>query len=636
MMKNFFNTSSSLSLRKSKSILRHVYHLFRRKKKNLSPAQIAEIQSTLSALQTEILNKDREKAHLLSEQALSLSRIHLKKTGFEHFRDLVFALAFALIVAIIVRQMWFEFYEIPTGSMRPTLKEQDRLIVSKTDFGINLPLTVKHLYFDPSLVKRSGIFIFTGENMDIRDVDTRYFYIFPGKKQFIKRLIGKPGDTLYFYGGLIYGIDEEGQDISSQFQLPELSRIDHVPFIRFEGNISLPLSPVQGVFSPVVIYQMNEPVARLWLTSHNQINGEMLNLSQTRNPKVASPLREYGDLWGFKNYAMARLLTKEQAKQQSDQMISDLEEGILYLELRHHPSLSSAKLGRDEMGRLRPSLGYSTSIVPLQQQHLKDIFENLYTVRFVVKNGFARRYGLDAMQSSGNPFLPHFNDVPDGTYEFYYGKAYQIKWQGIAIELPADHPLYKFDPARVQMFFNLGMEFDTRFNPQTRNQKIVPMRYAYYRNGDLYLLGAPILKNDDPILVNFIARENQRQSIANGKNPYQAFEDLGPPLLANGELDKNLVREFGLRIPPKMYLALGDNYANSSDSRDFGFVPQENLRGGPDFIFWPPGKRWDRPNQPSYPLFTLPRIIIWCLAAICFIFWWSVHQRRNKLPLKGL
>ena len=31
--------------------------------------------------------------------------------------------------------------------------EQDRLIVSKTDFGINIPLTPSHFTFDPSLIR---------------------------------------------------------------------------------------------------------------------------------------------------------------------------------------------------------------------------------------------------------------------------------------------------------------------------------------------------------------------------------------------------------------------------------------------------------------------------------------------------
>ena len=103
------------SLRKSKHILRHAYHLFKKKKKKLSPETQALIKESLLALQQEVLDKNREKASELAKQVESLCSVHMKKTGFDQLRELVFALAFALCVAVLIRQMWFEFYEIPSG-----------------------------------------------------------------------------------------------------------------------------------------------------------------------------------------------------------------------------------------------------------------------------------------------------------------------------------------------------------------------------------------------------------------------------------------------------------------------------------------------------------------------------------------
>ncbi len=248
--------SSLFSLRKSKHILRHTFHVFKRKSKKLSKETRDHIRATLEALQNAILEKDRKTADLLAKETLTLTELHLKKNFFDQFRELIIAIVFALTVAILVRQMWFEPYEIPTGSMRPTLKEQDRLIVTKTNFGINFPLRAAHLYFNPDLVQRNGIFVFTGANMDIRDVDTMYFYLFPGKKQYIKRLMGKPGDILYFYGGEMYGIDKDGQDISPSLQLERLDRIEHIPFIDFDRKIVVPPAATQGIYSPVFFYQM--------------------------------------------------------------------------------------------------------------------------------------------------------------------------------------------------------------------------------------------------------------------------------------------------------------------------------------------------------------------------------------------
>jgi len=604
------------SLRESKKIFLSVYHLYSKQKKRLTDQQNQKIYAKLKALEEALLEKNREKASEYADEIKLLPSAELKKTSFEKIRDILLALAFALGIAVLIRQMWFELYEIPTGSMRPTLKEQDRLTVSKTNFGINLPLTTKHLYFDNHLTQRGSIFIFTGANMPIRDVDTLYFYLFPGKKQYVKRLMGKPGDCLYFYGGLIYGIDSEDRDITPELQPPYLDRIDHIPFIHFEGKTTFPSSSTKGIVSPVLIHQMNEAVARLYLTPYNQPRGELINV----NPAI----KEYSELWGFKNFAMSRLLTRSELLSLTEIKSEELPESPLYLELQHHPSISSLQVVRNEKGQLRPTLSYTISHIPLNEEHLRTLFNALYTARFHVKNGIAYRFGLPESYLKTYPFLPHLEGVPDGCYEFYHGKAYEIKWQGLAVACPLDHPLYQFNIKRIQLLYNIGIEFDTHFMPQYKNQTFYPSRYSYYRNGDLYLMGSAILQKTDPTLIHFINEESKNAS---------GFIDHGPPIKPNGQLDIDFIKQFGLKISASDYLALGDNHAMSADSRDFGFVPEDNLRGAPDFIFWPPGSRWGAPNQTPYPLFNLPRTIIWITAAVGIGIWWRIHRRRTKLPL---
>ncbi len=616
-------------LKKAKKTLLAAYHRFCKKKKELSPETAEQIKKELISLQSAVMQKDSIKAVEISHIVQNSANVHLKKNFFEQTRDFILGVAAALFIAILIRQMWFELYEIPTGSMRPTFKEQDRLSVSKTDFGINFPLRLGHFYFNPDLIKRNNIVIFTVEDMDVRDANTVYFYLFPGKKLLVKRIIGKPGDTLYFYGGKVYGIDEAGQDITPELQPPQLDKIDHIPFISFEGTrVSTTPSVLPDIFSPVIIYQMNEPIARLYATSRTQARGELLPKIQMQNPGLT-----YEDLWGIKNFAMARLLTKDQVRMFTDQDPSLMEEGVLYLELKHNPSLSMARIGPDEYNRVRPLVGLSTSVIPLQESQLKAIMDNLYTARFIVNNGFSYRYGINPDRFGTQAFFPYLPTIPDGTYEYYYGKAYQVKWQGITSELPSSSPLYRFDPQRVQLLFNIGMEFDNRYNPQSKEQYLVPSRYAYFRDGDLYLMGAPILKKDDSTLTTFIEREKKRQMLCRPGNSYHPFIDQGPPVDASGNLDIAFIKQYGLKIPPKSYLCLGDNHANSGDSRDFGFVPEQNLRGGPVFIFWPPGNRFGAPNQPSYPFFNPGRLIIWSLALIGFGTWYYIHRKRNRLPL---
>jgi signal peptidase I len=71
----------------------------------------------------------------------------------------------------------------------------------------------------------------------------------------------------------------------------------------------------------------------------------------------------------------------------------------------------------------------------------------------------------------------------------------------------------------------------------------------------------------------------------------------------------------------------------SGDSREFGFVPEDNLKGGPTFIFWPPGSRWGVPNQKGYPWWNLPRVIVWTLGVGAMIGSSLYYRRKHKKPL---
>jgi signal peptidase I len=47
-----------------------------------------------------------------------------------------------------------------------------------------------------------------------------------------------------------------------------------------------------------------------------------------------------------------------------------------------------------------------------------------------------------------------------------------------------------------------------------------------------------------------------------------------------------------MTVPPRSFLALGDNSANSADGRYWGFVPEKDVIGRPIFIYYPLSKRW--------------------------------------------
>lgn len=601
MLRSFF------SLRKSKKVLRNVDRLYQKKWKILDPHAKEKIITHLEALKVALKSRNGPEATLCSRNLSEAAERFMPQTAFEKVRNFVSSIGFALVIAIVIRQMWFELYSIPTGSMRPTLKESDLLMVSKTDFSVNVPLSPSHFFFDDSLVKRGSIVVWTGANMDIPDSDTVYFYLFPGKKLFVKRLMGKPGDTLYFYGGKMYGIDRDGNDLAELRFSDWTENLEHIPFIQFDGKVDT--SEFQGqIFTTSVFRQMNLPIAKLKANVIGSVKGEMLAQDGRES------LQNYSDLWGMKNYAMARLLNQDEMALMHPG--AKLEKGLLYLELTHNPSLKDARLVRDKMNRARPDLSTSVSLIPLQKEHVDAISNHMITCRFKVENGKAFHIGSDQRYMS--QYFPVLKGVPDGTYEIQDGKASRVYPFGITKELAKDHPLYSKDPAMVQQLYNLGIEFLTLFNP-AKNNPFHPSRYAYFRDGALYLLRAPIIQKDDPTLVAFARGEAEK------KVP---FLDMGAPLTADGKIDADFIRKYGLIVPDKTYLMLGDNHAMSADSRQFGFVPQDNLKGCLSFLFSPPGARFGKLPQAAKDHFTFPTFFVWGSALL--VMGGTLIYRRKK------
>ena len=270
------------------------------------------------------------------------------------------------------------------------------------------------------------------------------------------------------------------------------------------------------------------------------------------------------------------------------------------------------------------------TIIPVQERQLDALMKNMYTARFEVKDGAVRRYSVgETTFNSTNPKLP---GVPDGTYEFYYGKASRVGWGGITTELPLDHPLYNHDPALFQTLFNMGIDWNTIYEPTVQNTYLFPHRYAYFRDGTSISLEELSMDKEDPVLERFATKEQQKQAKSTESKPYPAFKDYGPPL-KDGVIDVDYIKMYGLHISPKQYLVLGDNHAMSADSRICGFIPEENLQGVPEYIVWPPGSRWGTPNQPPYPLFTTSRLIVWGTVIAVGIAWFLWRRHRLSKPV---
>ena len=109
--------------------------------------------------------------------------------------DNIKTLIYALIIAIIIRSLLLQPFYIPSSSMELNLLVGDRLFVTKYSYGYS-----KHSFpFSPPIFK-NRIFEKRPERGDIIVFKTPY----DNRTDYIKRLIGLPGDTIQFIDGKIY------------------------------------------------------------------------------------------------------------------------------------------------------------------------------------------------------------------------------------------------------------------------------------------------------------------------------------------------------------------------------------------------------------------------------------------------
>lgn len=109
--------------------------------------------------------------------------------------DTIRTVIYAVLIAICVRTVGYEPFNIPSGSMIPTLLIGDYLFVSKFSYGyskhslpFSLPLIEDRIFFTEPERGDVAVFKLPSDN----------------KTDYIKRIVGLPGDTVQVIGGILH------------------------------------------------------------------------------------------------------------------------------------------------------------------------------------------------------------------------------------------------------------------------------------------------------------------------------------------------------------------------------------------------------------------------------------------------
>ncbi len=170
----------------------------------------------------------------------------------------------SLVVAILVitsfRSAIADWNDVPTGSMKPTILEGDRIFVNKLAYDLKIPFTTWHLahWDDP---KRGDIVVF------FSPVDG---------KRLVKRVIGLPGDEIAMWNNRLFingkALDYEPLDQKIIDQLAPEQRAQHLFFSEHLPEethpvMITPVRPSLHTFAPVIV-----PEDRYFMMGDNRDN----------------------------------------------------------------------------------------------------------------------------------------------------------------------------------------------------------------------------------------------------------------------------------------------------------------------------------------------------------------------------
>jgi signal peptidase I len=172
-------------------------------------------------------------------------------------REYAEAIAIAILLALVIRSVIVQAFTIPSGSMMDTLLVGDYILVNKFLYGPEIPLTEWH---SPALQdpRRGDIIVFK--------------YPQDEKRDFIKRIIGTPGDEVQVKGHTVF---VNGRALSEPYiKVPEASFARGAAYCGYAYGCEPTLVP-PGSYFVMGDHRDNSQDSRYWgFVKRDKIKGK--------------------------------------------------------------------------------------------------------------------------------------------------------------------------------------------------------------------------------------------------------------------------------------------------------------------------------------------------------------------------
>ncbi|HOX44576.1 MAG TPA: signal peptidase I [Myxococcota bacterium] len=180
--------------------------------------------------------KDVQSREGATWEVLRDARLALEQLGDEHLarykkgvvREYVESIGVAVLIALLLRAFVLEAFQIPSGSMIPSLRVGDHIFVNKLSYGVRIPLLPLKIFglripavsWNWSSPARGEVIVFiTPENEE---------------EDYIKRVVAVGGDTIEVRGGVVY-LNQEPYPLSED---GDFEYVDLDEDGAFRGNVA--------------------------------------------------------------------------------------------------------------------------------------------------------------------------------------------------------------------------------------------------------------------------------------------------------------------------------------------------------------------------------------------------------------
>lgn len=184
------------------------------------------------------------------------------------WRELPILIVIALAVAVVIKTFLVQAFYIPSASMRDTLLEGDRVMVNKLAYRVGDVVRGDVVVFDEPLSRSAD-----GESLPaavVRNIGEAIGLSHPAS-DFIKRIIGLPGETLEIHDGVMHvdGVALDEPYLHPDTRMPDYGPITVPPGFVFVMGDNRNQSQDSRYFGPIPMGDIvGKAFVILWPPSH--------------------------------------------------------------------------------------------------------------------------------------------------------------------------------------------------------------------------------------------------------------------------------------------------------------------------------------------------------------------------------